>query len=162
MDGAPELVHGTAIAIRRGASWRAALIRGASGSGKSDLALRCLATPPSRLLGAEIALVADDQVLMQRRDRTLEVSCPPTLRGKLEVRGIGIIEIDSIDIAELELVVDLAAHAEIPRLPDPPLQSTIHGLVRPWMKIAAFDASAPLKLLLALGDPAVLAAAHRA
>lgn len=162
MAGASELVHGTAIALRKGAAWRAALIRGASGTGKSDLALRCLATPSSGLLSAEIALIADDQVRVDRRAASLEVSCPPQLRGKLEVRGIGIIEVDSVDVAVLDLIVDLAPRIDVPRLPDPPLRCMLQGLSLPRLVLTALDASAPLKLLLALRDPAVLGGAHSA
>ncbi len=163
MDGESELVHGTAIALRRGEIWRAALIRGASGSGKSDLALRCLATPASSLLNSSgIALVADDQVLIRRRAGMLEVSCPPALRGKLEVRGIGIIEVGGIDRAELGLIVDLAPRADVPRLPDPPPDCAILGISLPRLVINSHDASSPLKILLALQNPAVLGGAHNA
>lgn len=163
LDGASELVHGTAIALRRGDQWRAALIRGASGAGKSDLALRCLATPPSALISASAVLVADDQVRLLRRAGSVEASCPPALRGKLEVRGIGIIEVGSIDgVARLDLIVDLVARAAAPRLPDPPLRSALLGVSLPRLVIPAHDASAPLKVLLALRNPAVLGDTHDA
>ena len=161
MAGAPELVHGTAIALRQGATWRAALIRGASGAGKSDLALRCLAATPSNgLLNADVALVADDQVHVACRAPKLEARCPAALRGKLEVRGIGIIEVRSIDAADLALVVDLVPRTDVPRLPDPPSKCALQGITLPLLLISAFEASAPLKLLLALQDPAVLGEAQ--
>lgn len=161
LDGASEIVHGTAIALRRGGPWRAALIRGVSGAGKSDLALRCLATSPNALISATVALVADDQVRLVCRAGSLEVSCPAALRGKLEVRGIGIIEVDSFDdVACLDLIVELVPRADVPRLPDPPLRGELLGVSLPRLVIAAHDASAPLKLLLALRDPAVLGGAQ--
>src|SRR5689334_23520913 len=53
---ASENVHATAIAL----GGNAALIRGAPGSGKSDLALRCLAIAPTALVPCPASLVADD------------------------------------------------------------------------------------------------------
>lgn len=162
LDGASELVHATAIALRTGGKWRAAIVRGASGAGKSDLALRCLATPPSALLRTDVALVADDQVRIVRGGTSLRVSCPPALRGKLEVRGIGIIEISSVDDAELALVVDLAPRPDVPRFPDPPPRCMIMGIAVPRLVVSAFEASAHMKLLIALIDPAVLGGSRSA
>src|SRR5262245_26874416 len=90
-DGA-ELVHGTCVALGRGA----ALIRGPSGSGKSDLALRFLflarrgpAAPEPPLL------VADDQVQLVREGSRILVTAPATISDKMELRGVGIIELKS-------------------------------------------------------------------
>ena len=89
MHGAVERLHATAIAV--GA--RAILIRGPSGCGKSDLALRCLALPSSGLVTSPAKLVSDDQVLLTRDGLSLSVSAPQTLLGRLEVRGLGILEV---------------------------------------------------------------------
>src|SRR5690606_1406936 len=97
---APSLVHGTAIAL----AGRAALIRGAAGSGKSDLALRCLAQPATDLIAGQALLVADDQVAATARDGRLVLTCPDTIRGLLEVRGLGIVAVPAGDAAELELL----------------------------------------------------------
>src|SRR5690606_40609359 len=60
---------------------RAALIRGESGSGKSDLALRCLAQPASDLISGQALLVADDQVRAEGRGGKVHLSCPETIKG---------------------------------------------------------------------------------
>ena len=146
MDGGLERVHATAIA----ADGRAALIFGASGAGKSDLALRCLSLPLSSLISAPVRLVSDDQVLLERRRDGLWAAAPATLRGKLEVRGLGIVEVEAAPASEVELAVELAALAEVPRLPDPWPQRRILGLRVPVLKVWAFEASAAQKVVLAL------------
>jgi serine kinase of HPr protein (carbohydrate metabolism regulator) len=146
--GAVELVHGTAIAL----AGRAALIRGPSGSGKSDLALRCLMQPPTRLLPTAVELVADDQVVIERRDHNLWVRSPPAIRGLLEVRGLGIMRIPAIESAQLSLVVDLIAADKMERMPEPRRDVVVGGVRAPCIELAPFEISAPFKLLLALQE----------
>jgi HPr kinase/phosphorylase len=153
VGGAPDRQthHGTAIAV--GGS--AALIIGPSGAGKSDLALRCLALAPTALIPAGAQLVADDRVLITLADGRLRVAPPETIAGQLEVRGVGIIEVPHARSAELVLIAELAALEAIDRLPDPPLRRDFLGVSLPVVQIAAFTASAPAKLLLALAGAAV-------
>jgi serine kinase of HPr protein (carbohydrate metabolism regulator) len=95
LDDAVENHHGTAIAIGS----HAALIRGASGAGKSDLALRCLAVAPTALIPGPARLVADDRVELKREGQR------PARRG---TRGdprqtrarIGIITVPPVASAE--------------------------------------------------------------
>ena len=142
--------HGTAIAV----DGSAALIIGPSGAGKSDLALRCLALAPTPLIPAAAQLVADDRVLITLADGRLRVSPPETIAGRLEVRGVGIVTVPYARSAELVLIAELAAPQAIDRLPDPPLRRDFLGVSLPVVQIAAFTASAPLKLLLALAGAA--------
>ena len=142
-----ELIHGTAIAV----AGRAALIRGPSGSGKSDLALRCLAVGVGPITSDPARLVADDQVLAEVTGGHVMLSAPATIRGLIEVRGIGVVAVPVIAAAELALVVDLVAAGDVERLPEPGRTQTVCGVDVPCMKLAPFEMSAPLKLLLALG-----------
>ena len=80
-----ETVHASTVA----SDGRAVLISGPSGSGKSDLALR--------LLDRGFTLVSDDQTIVRRDGDRLVASAPPTIKGKLEIRGIGIVEMDTIE-----------------------------------------------------------------
>jgi HPr kinase/phosphorylase len=142
--GTALLVYGTCIAIGS----RAALLRGPSGSGKSDLALR-FALETSSLFDA--ALVADDQVLIERDGGRLIARAPATIAGKIEVRGLGIVTLPFRSEAELRLVIDLSDPDDVPRLPAIEEQAeAFHGLRLPLLRLAAFEASAPLKLRLAL------------
>lgn len=151
MDGAVERLHATAIAVGH----RAVIIRGPSGSGKSDLALRSLAVAASQLIASPARLVADDQVIVTRTGPSLVVTAHPTLLGRLEVRGLGIIEVDPEQDARAVLVVDLVDKSQIDRYPDPWPTVELLGLSVPRLTISAFEASAPLKLLVALAMPSL-------
>jgi HPr kinase/phosphorylase len=143
------LLHATAVAI----SGCAVLLRGASGSGKSDLALR--------LIDAGARLVADDQSELRREGDRLIVRAPAPIAGLLEVRGVGIMRLDALPEAPVALVVDLVAAEGVERLP---AQQTewILGLALPLIAVWPFEASAAAKLRLALraftepGLPAML------
>jgi HPr kinase/phosphorylase len=138
-----ELVYGTCVAL----GGRAVLLRGGSGSGKSDLALRFLALEGE----PRPVLVADDQVWVEAgADRKLSVSPPDALAGKIEIRGLGIVAMP-FTTARLALVCDLVRGEEIPRLPPEPWDmTTIAGVNLPALKLAPFEPSAPIKLKMAL------------
>jgi HPr kinase/phosphorylase len=142
-----ELVHGTCVALGR----KAALLRGPSGSGKSDLALRFLylARRGPAALEAPI-LVADDQVWLVRHGEGLLARPPDTIRGKMEVRGVGIVEVKSLLEVELALVVDLAPAREIERLPEGDAMARLLGVELPRIALFPWEASAPIKLAIAL------------
>jgi len=146
LSGEAERVHGTAIAVGS----RAVLIRGPSGSGKSDLALRCLGLGVSAIAREPIKLVADDQVLLKHEDTGVRVSAPPSLRGMLEVRGIGILEVDPIAEAALVLVADLTRDDLIERYPDPWPSAYILGFDIPVLHLSPFEDSSALKLVAAI------------
>jgi HPr kinase/phosphorylase len=131
------LVHATAVALGD----RAVLLRGPSGSGKSDLALR--------LIDAGARLVADDQSELRRDGDAVLVRAPATIGGLIEVRGVGIIRLDPLPAARLSLVVDLVAPDTVERLPEP-RREVILGLSFPLVALAPFEPSAPVKLRLAL------------
>ena len=75
-----ERVHATSVAMRQGRSWRAVLLRGPSGSGKSDLALR--------LIDAGARLIADDQTELVRAGKAVIASAPARIAGLIEARGM--------------------------------------------------------------------------
>lgn len=143
---ARELVHGTCVALGE----KAVLLRGEPGAGKSDLAFRFLALPPQG--ETRPLLVADDQVFIAAgADGALIASPPPALAGKIELRGIGIVEVPFRGQAELLLVCDLVDAKDVPRMaPEPWERTVIAGIALPRLKLAPFEASAPLKLKTAL------------
>lgn len=146
------IVHGTAIT--RGS--RAVLLRGPSGAGKSDLALRALATPLDALDGTSgqdgFQLVGDDQVVVRRSGDGLTVHAHPRLAGLIEVRGIGIVPVAHAGPAALVLIAELVSGGAVDRLPDPWPTESLLGITLPVLRIVAFEASAPLKLALALAQ----------
>ncbi len=141
-----ELRHGTAIA-QGGA---AALLVGPSGSGKSDLALRCLALAPGPLNPEAFQLVSDDQTILSCSDGRVRVSPPDAIAGRIEVRGLGIIDIEAVSEAELTLIVHLAP-GPVERMPETADQvELVLGCEIARLELDPFMASAPLKLALAL------------
>jgi serine kinase of HPr protein (carbohydrate metabolism regulator) len=147
LEGATELVHGTCIALGRAA----ALLRGPSGSGKSDLALRFLFLARRGPAAPEAPLfVADDQVLLLRDADRILARAPESIRGKMEVRGVGIIDVKCVPEAELVLIVDLVRPEELERLPDTESGERLLGLDLPLIRLTPWEASAPIKLAVAL------------
>lgn len=132
-----ERVYGTCIAI----NGRAVLFRGPSASGKSDLALR--------VVEAGGHLVADDQTMLTRENDTLVATCPETISGRIEIRGIGILPVPTIRRAPLSLVMDLVPSEQIDRFPDP-RRCQYLGIDVPLLNIAPFEVSAAAKVRLAL------------
>ena len=150
-DCSQEIVHGTCVAL----GLHAALLRGKSGAGKSDLALRFLAMPEDE--DGATRLVADDQVCLNACDEGVMTSPPANLTGLMEVRGLGIRTFPLVDVARLVVVCDLVPASNVPRMPaDPWDRTTLAGTAIPVLKMAPFEASAPLKLRMAILD----AAAH--
>jgi serine kinase of HPr protein (carbohydrate metabolism regulator) len=131
-----ETVHATCVAI----DGRGVLIRGASGSGKSDLALR--------LIDRGARLVSDDYTILSEQGGRILANAPQTIAGKLEVRGIGIVEMSRVADIPVALVVELDRAPE--RLPDGPREARLLGTVIPAIALAALEASAPVKLEQAL------------
>lgn len=130
-------VSGTCVSI----GGHGVLLRGPSGSGKSDLALR--------LIEDGAALVADDQIDLTARGDRLIASAPAAIRGMLEVRGLGILRVDPLDSVELSTVIDLVAPEEVPRMPEP-LRVEMLGVALPVFKLLSFEPSAPAKVRLAV------------
>jgi len=141
-----QLVTGTSVAF----AGHAVLLTGASASGKSDLALR--------LIEAGGSLIADDVTELYCREQRLWVrfpeSGPVDLRGRLEVRGLGIMPVRMMaDPLPLILVAELVVPSVIERLPEPDL-AKYGGLNVALVKLAPFEASAVAKLRLAVGAAA--------
>lgn len=101
---AQDLVHATTVEV----NGRGALIRGASGQGKSGLALQLLA------LGA--GLVADDRTKIWRDGAQVMADAPDSIRGRIEARGMGILAAPDTGPVPLAVIVDLD-HEENDRLP---------------------------------------------
>jgi len=139
-------MHGTCVALGHSC----AVLCGAPGAGKSDLALRFLFLPADALGGRPL-LVADDQVLLRRADNGVIASCPPVLAGRIEVRGAGIARIAAVaGETRLVLVADLDSSCDTPRLPEQDQLKVVLGVPIRRIILNPFEMSAPIKLALAL------------
>ena len=150
---APDAAGGTAPALRIQATCVAidgtgVLIRGAPGSGKSDLALR--------LIDGGAKLVADDLVEIAVRDgravARLPADTPADCRGRLEVRGIGLLAVPSVAQAALALAVELVPGGPAERLPEPATVE-LGGIPLPLIRLDGLAASAPARVRLVLRRP---------
>jgi HPr kinase/phosphorylase len=143
------LIHGTCLAI----GGEGVRLVGQPGAGKSDLALRLIDQGGAGLSGRlrTAQLVADDQVVIRRAGEALVASAPPSLKGKLEIRGLGIAELAAAGETRLRLAVRLTPSAEIERLPDlPSARMEILGVGLPLILLDPLNASAPARLRAAL------------
>lgn len=96
-------VHASAIAYQGGG----ALILGASGSGKSSLALQLMA------LGSD--LISDDQTDITLRNGRVWASAPAATSGLIEARGVGLLRAEYVTAA-IDVVINLDVE-ETQRLP---------------------------------------------
>ena len=131
-----ETIHASTVAI----GGRAVLIGGPSGSGKSDLALR--------LIDRGAVLVSDDYTIVRRSGSELVADAGPNIAGKMEVRGLGVVELPIAGDVPVALFVDLAAPPA--RLPEPGETRTLAGIAIPVIGLDSHTASAPIKVELAL------------
>lgn len=135
-DVSSETLHASCVAIQG----RAVLIEGGSGEGKSDLSLR--------LIDRGAVLVSDDYTICRRRGGALEGCAPANIAGKIEVRGIGIVEMPHLENAPIALLIMILESP--PRLPDDIRTRRIAGIEVPVLALPALEPSAPIKVELAL------------
>ena len=131
-----ETIHVSSVAI----GGRAVLIAGRSGAGKSDLALR--------LIDRGAVLVSDDYTFVRRAQSQALASAPERIAGRIELRGVGIVEMETARDVPVALHVDLSA--EPVRLPEGRDRIMVAGISIPSVALDGHHASAPLKVEAAL------------
>lgn len=94
-------IHATGLVLGK----TGLILRGASGAGKSLLALELLDEWEARGLPAK--LVSDDRIEIETSAGTLVMHAPAKIEGLIELRGRGIVERPFVRKAALHLVVDL-------------------------------------------------------
>ena len=128
-----EQIHATTIDI----DGSGVLLSGPSGSGKSDLALR--------LIDGGARLVADDRTDLALADGRLVASAPREIAGRMEVRGLGVLEKDAVPQTVLTLVVELVDRENVERVPKE-ATTTLLGVDVPMVRLHAFESSAAAKV----------------
>jgi hypothetical protein len=133
-------IHASCVAI----GTQGVLLLGKSGAGKSDLALR--------LIDDGARLVADDRTILHVTGGALHARAPASIKGLIEVRGLGIIKLPVRARVKIALVVRLGQEgARLPRSsryrPPAPLTAVMHP---PQIAMDAFYASTPARIRTAL------------
>jgi len=122
------------------------LIRGGAGSGKTSLADALIEAARQR--GHLGLLVADDYAHLTNEDGRLLARVPDTIRGRMEVRGVGLMEARHLAKARVGLVVDLVPAEQLDRLPDAPLLETcLEGVQLPLLRCPENDLLTSLRLV---------------
>ena len=133
-------IHASCVALGR----RGILLLGPSGSGKSDLALR--------LIDQGAKLVADDRTILFVKNGALHAKAPASIKGLLEIRGVGIIALPMSDTVKIVLAVQLGREGA--RLPHPRVYHAPLSLkaahLPPQITLNARFVSTPAKIRAAL------------
>ena len=118
------------------------LIRGQSGIGKSDLALR--------LIDSGATLIADDLTICKKNGDYLYLYPHSETKGLIEVREIGIMTVPYVENIKLALVVELVKEEfeRIPRM----MSCNILGKKFPIIKIFGKSSSAVAKIKIKLNQ----------
>jgi serine kinase of HPr protein (carbohydrate metabolism regulator) len=138
------LLHASCVALAN----KAVLITGASGAGKSDLALR--------LIDQGALLIADDQTQLEVDDNGhLNAAAPVSIMGLIEVRHVGLLKLPYVGQTQVRLYIELASPDEaLERLPElAPVLLLGHPVRR--LRLPAFAASTPAKIRAALAYPPI-------
>lgn len=129
-------IHGSCVAV----DGHGVLLLGDSGAGKSDIALM--------LLERDGQLVADDRtILFLKKGRGLHAKAPDSIKGLLEIRGVGIVKLPARRDVRVRLAIRLGE--EDTRLPRPRFYRQL-GCEVPEIRLDPRIASTPARIRAAL------------
>jgi serine kinase of HPr protein (carbohydrate metabolism regulator) len=120
-----QAVHANCVVV----GTRGLLILGEAGCGKSSLSETLVEAATAR--GNRGVLVADDRVFLSCEEERVIASVPETIRGKLEIRGFGLVDAAFQTTARIHLLVNLVPMTAMERLPEEalPMQTVAEGLL---------------------------------
>ena len=101
-----------------------------------------------RLLDRGATLVVDARTVCVRRGKTLCATVPASTGGRVDIRGIGPVEMPNLDEAPVALAVVVLDDA--PRLPEDRRTRRIAGVEIPVLALGPSEPAAPIKVEYAL------------
>lgn len=144
MSGETNL-HATACVVAD----RGILIIGASGSGKTQLALHLV--EQALLKCRHAALVSDDQVLVAGHSGRLVCRRPAAIAGLAEIRPLGPCRVVSMERAIMDVAVQLVPAEALSRI-EMPGEIVIAGVTLPCLRLAAHDGQGAARAVYAFLD----------
>lgn len=130
------------------------LIRGPSGSGKSQLAFDLILAGRAGAISTT-HLISDDRVQLEADAGRLIARAPETIGGLIEIRGLGIRRCDFIPQGPIGLIVDLAA-GDAARLPEAKsLSIELFGIKIPRIPVGTGFAPLPLVIAALITSPLI-------
>lgn len=137
----PEVSSETLAAACVALNGRAVLIESRDTQARAELALR--------LVDRGGSLIAGEHTICQRQDGQL-IACAPTKdRGRIEVAGLGIVELPSQERAQVDLLIVIL---DTPTLFPQETTRRLAGIPVRVVTLAALDPAAPAKIAVALGQ----------
>ena len=131
-------MHASVVSVKG----QAVLLRGPSGFGKSDLALRMMDQ------GAD--LVSDDYVELEVKKGQIIARPPKAIQGLMEVRGLGLIKVQYLEEAVVTLAYNLVGSNIVDRVPVSASRLILDGVAIPLFSLDGLAASGPTKIKMAL------------
>lgn len=136
-----QSVHASCVVIGE----RGVIIRGESGSGKSTLARHLISRAGHS--GTFASLVGDDRVYLLESNGRLIASGHPRIAGKIEVRGVGILETDFEVSCIIRLVVDCSKQVRLRSPEDEDRMVSIRGVQLPRIETSSTEVELVLSIL---------------
>lgn len=140
-----DTVHGTALI----ADGTGILILGASGSGKSELALDLI--DQCKMRGKPAILIGDDRLIIEQGLPGVFASVPETIAGLVEVRGSGIHRIDHQARGRIDLAIRLVEPEKALRMAEKDPVEVLPGIMLPCLDLPQRSYSALRAILARLG-----------
>jgi len=122
------------------------LMEGASGAGKTSLALGLLEAAKS--LGQQAFLVADDQANLHKTGGSLVASVPQPIAGRIEIRGFGVTTQQHLDSTVVRIVARMVDDEAIERMPEAK-SCRLQGIELPLVAVPCRHEKASIRILMA-------------
>lgn len=138
----PHNLHATALVV----GGKGLLVTGASGAGKSSLALELIGQCRTR--GMFATLICDDRIWIRIHGGRVVAEAPKTIAGLIEIRGFGPARTHHVARAVIDGVVTLVEPDDAPRHRED-VHETLLGVVLPRLDLRGRQSALSARAVLA-------------